>query len=345
MTSTFRRWSAAIAVAVIVAACSSTDTSPQVSSDTAPSMSEVSTAPTSTSTETVPPTVESTVESMVEPSVAPQGESPFIDDPYLLVVPDSAQTSAEPLPLVILLHGYGATAEIQLAYFGLEPLARERGFLLAVPDGATNAVDRQYWNATDACCGGTNGQGEPDHVALLELLIDDVASRHPVDPDRVYMIGHSNGGFMSYRMACDASDRIAAIVSLAGSTWADQDRCSPQSPVSVLQIHGDADDVIRYEGGDILGAPYPSAAETTRQWARLNQCSEPPSSIIAEDPTVDLEATIESAETSIFAVSDCPAGVDVELWTINGGSHIPGFTPEFASATISFLLSHPKVRS
>lgn len=334
------RWTTGLAGLLLVASCTST------SGSTSTAVPTVETPAPATST---PPTAETihiaTNAPTTQPMTTVAEESPFIDDPYLLISPDGAETSTEALPLVILLHGYGANAEIQMAYFGLEPLARERGFLLAVPNGATNGLGRQYWNATDACCSGGDGQGEPDHVNMLRLLVNDVALSWPVDPERVYLIGHSNGGFMSYRAACDLADTFAALVSLAGATWEDEGKCSPASPVSILQIHGDRDETILYDGGDIMGSDYPSAGETVSQWARLNGCAEPSLPIAHDDNTLDLEATIEASETAVMRVSDCPEGVDVQLWTINGGSHIPSFSPTFGPAVIDFLLAHTKIRT
>lgn len=336
------RAAALIALLVLLGACSSDPSGSSTATD-GPA-AETTAAPT---TEAPPQTDAPTT--VAETTAAPTTTAEtvpaswFVEHPYTLVVPDAA-SSGDPLPLVVLLHGYGANKEIQLGYFGLEPLALDRGFLLAVPDGDTNALGQQYWNATDSCCSGGDPEGEPNHVAILRALIDDVARQHAVDPDRVYLIGHSNGGFMSYRMACDASDVVAAVVSLAGATWADASRCNPESPVSVLQIHGTADETILYDGGQILGVPYPSAAATVGQWASFDGCDAPSDPIMHDDLTLDLEATIEAPETAVYGVSGCPDGVDVQLWTINGGSHIPSFTTDFASGAIDFLLAHSKVR-
>lgn len=337
------RATALIATLILLGACSSDPAGSDSAAD-AGATTEATSAPAGTEpVETLAPTTVAETTAAPTTTDAAVPADWFVDHPYTLVVPDAAATG-EPLPLVVLLHGYGANKEIQLGYFGLEPLALDRGFLLAVPDGDTNALGQQYWNATDSCCSGGDPDGEPNHVAILRALIDDVARQHAVDPDRVYMIGHSNGGFMSYRMACDASDLVAAVVSLAGATWSDPQRCNPASPVSVLQIHGTADETILYDGGDILGVPYPSAAATVGQWAALDGCDAPSDPILHDDLTLDLEATIEAPETAVYGVSGCPSGVDVQLWTINGGSHIPSFTPDFAAGAIDFLLAHTKVR-
>lgn len=89
-----------------------------------------------------------------------------------------------------------------------------------------------------------------------------------VDPDRIYVFGHSNGGFMAYWLACELSDEVTAIAVLAGSDYPTDADCQPSRPVSVLHLHGDDDELVFYEGGSTFGepvniatSPYPGAAE------------------------------------------------------------------------------------
>lgn len=256
--------------------------------------------------------------------------------PYGLLVPDGHDDDS-PAPLVVLLHGYTASGEVQLAYFGLAEAASERGMLVVYPDGTIDGIGNQFWNATDACC-DLSGTGVDD-VGYLTALLDDVSDRCRVDPDRVYMVGHSNGGFMSHRMACDRADRVAAIASLAGATWADPAECQPSEPVSILQVHGDADATIRYEGGDIARNPYPSAADTVASWAALNECGE----LEATDDRLDLDSQVPDAETRVDRYTDCPEGGAVELWTIEGGGHVPGLIQEnWPAAILDFLLEQER---
>lgn len=157
-------------------------------------------------------------------------------------------------PLVIVLHGYGGNGAGQYGYFGMSRWAGEA--IVVVPDGTPDHKGMRFWNASDACC-DFDGRG-PDDVAYLEAIVDEVARAHPVDARRVYAVGHSNGGFMALRWACDRPRRLAAVVSLAGAAPADASRCASEG-TSVLQLHGDADDLIRFGGGSSFGngAPYP----------------------------------------------------------------------------------------
>src|SRR5690606_19654583 len=101
-------------------------------------------------------------------------------------------------PLVVLLHGYGSSAVQQERYFNLTPESDRRGFLYAIPDGTTDRDGKRFWNATEACCDFYDSG--VDDAAYLDRLLDTVTSAYSVDAARVYLVGHSNGGFMAYRM-------------------------------------------------------------------------------------------------------------------------------------------------
>ena len=260
---------------------------------------------------------------------------PLADRPFDVFVP-STYEDGSPMPLLVLLHGYTASGALQEAYFQFEPLAEERGFLYVHPDGTTNVVGEQFWNATEACCGFFS---TIDDSAYLKALIEQVQADYSVDPQRIFLAGHSNGGFMSYRMACDHSDTIAAVASLAGATFIDPADCGADQPVSVLQIHGTADATIAFEGDSILGQAYPAATATVASWADINGCA---TGTDVTSNAFDLVSDLDGAESSRTAYTDCPDGIGVELWTIEGGNHIPARTPDLATGIIDFLLAHPK---
>src|SRR5687768_2429853 len=267
------------------------------------------------------------------------GGSSVADRPYGLKVPDGADDDA-PLPLVVLLHGYTSNGATQSAYFGLPAEADRSGFLLAFPNGTRDRVGNRFWNATDACC-DFFGSGVDD-VAYLDAVIDDIAAKHPVDPSRIFLVGHSNGAFMSHRYACDRSDRVAAIVTLAGMQWKDAARCGASSPVSVLHVHGRNDGTIRYEGGSTPKGLYPGAVETLGHWAGKDGCD---GSLAATGRKLDLDRSVAGDETVEQASSGCPSGVGLGLWTIEGGGHVPAFNERWAPAIWSYLAAHPKVTS
>ncbi len=254
--------------------------------------------------------------------------------PFLLHVPASYSASAK-APLVILLHGYQASGQMQESYFKLAAEADRRGFLYALPDGTKNKQDKRFWNATEACC--DFARSGVDDSAYLSKLIDTVKASHSVDAARVYLVGHSNGGFMAYRMACEHAAQITAVVSLAGAATADPGSCKPTRPVSVLQIHGTADRTIAFDGGANFGQRYPSVADTLAQWRRHDGCS---GDADTSATPKDLDTGLAGAETTVTAyAAGCRGGSRVELWSIKQGEHIPRLSPGFAPAVLDFLLA------
>jgi polyhydroxybutyrate depolymerase len=304
------------ALLLFAAACSSGS-----STADAPSRTTAASAPTSSST---------------APAAARTAPAALVAARPFTVQEPPGYDPATPAPLLILLHGYGSTGARQERYLKLGPAAAAHGMLFVVPDGTKNRLGRLFWNATDACCGPGS---TVDDSAYLSAVIADVRDRYAVDPARVYLAGHSNGGFMSYRMACDHADVIAALVSIAGATYDDAARCRPSEPVATLEVHGTADRTILYDGGSILDTPYPSAPQTVRTWAGYDGCrltstpGTPPTRTIVED--------LPPAEITVYA-DGCRGNGIAELWTQPEGSHIPAFTPTFPEQVVEFLLAHPK---
>ncbi len=263
----------------------------------------------------------------------------FIDlgrGPVQVLVPDSYDPET-PTPLLMLLHAYGSNGAAEEAYMQIAPIAEQFGLIYLYPDGLIDNAGARYWNGTDACCDFFGGN--PDDSGYLRALIEEVRLQLNVDERRVYIVGHSNGGFMSYRMACEHADIVAAIVSLAGVTFLDPDDCAPTEPVHVLQIHGDADGTVFYNGG-CFGACYPGAVQTTENWAEYNGC------VVEGDDSakpIDIDGGIPGNETLITRYeTDCAPGGSAELWTIVGGVHWPDLATDFSLQVVEFLLAHPK---
>lgn len=237
----------------------------------------------------------------------------------------------EPVPLLVVLHGYSASGFAQLAYTGLRDMT-EQGFLVIAPDGTVDSTGNQFWNATDACC-DFDGTGVDD-VAYLTDLIEELRSVFKVDDRRIYLFGHSNGGFMSYRMACERADTIAAIVSLAGATYLDPAACDPSQAVSVLQIHGEDDDTVPYAGTEY----YPSATDGVQRWADYNGCT----GALTDGERRDVESRLDGSETRTASHEGCPEGIGVEVWSIEEGAHLPILHTDFPEQIATWLNAHPK---
>lgn len=247
----------------------------------------------------------------------------------------------EPTPLIVLLHGYGSNGPRQTEYFGLGDIVDDYGFLLASPTGTRETQGNQstFWNASDACCNFFGS--EVDDVAYIMAIINEMKDRYNVDERRVYLVGHSNGGFMSYRMAYEHADTIAAIISLAGASHAGN-LPAPAAPVNVLQIHGTADATIAYQGGDIRDNRYPGARATVGQWAGYNGCD-----MAGRAREIrDIDASLPGHETGVLSFSaGCAEGGMVELWTISAGSHVPPLSESYAAQLVEWLYAHPKPAS
>ena len=261
--------------------------------------------------------------------------STVMDRPFALHIP-TGFTPDTPVPLVILLHGYTSSGYGEESYLKITTESDKRGFLYATPDGTkeTSANAPQFWNATDACC---NFYGSKvDDSGYVSGIITELSKQFKVDAKRVYVIGHSNGAFMTYRMACDHADQITAIVSLAGAMWNDTSRCNPKRPVSVLEVHGTKDERIDFNGAEIVGVKYPSVATTVADWRTFDGCSD---AATTSAPAMDLVSSLPGAETTVTIWSTgCKNNTKVELWTIKDGPHVPTFTGAFATAATEFLL-------
>ncbi len=244
-------------------------------------------------------------------------------------------------PLVVVLHGFGATAQIQAGFLGLLDMVDAKDLVMLLPDGTLNEDGDRFWNGASFCCDPDNAV---DDVGYLSGLIEEAKEIYNIDENRVYLIGHSNGGFMSFRMACEASELITAIVTLAGSTFADAADCQPTTlPVSVLAVHGTADATIFYDG---LLDGYPGAVDTVEFFASAAGCdTDSPTSL----GNIDLVSMVDGDETEQVAyTTGCQGGVDAALWTIQDGVHVPFFyqprddEPAFAVLVTDWLLEHSR---
>jgi polyhydroxybutyrate depolymerase len=155
---------------------------------------------------------------------------------YVLHVPDGL---LGPVPLVVALHGANQTAARMREYSQLERLAEEQGFALAFGMGHAGT-----WNAGACCRPKANDVAYLD--AVLDHATDPLRSGLLVDRDRVFLTGFSNGGMMALRYACTRADRVAAVAVVAATVVSP---CDPETPVAVLDVHGEVDRVVPLAGG------------------------------------------------------------------------------------------------
>ena len=239
-----------------------------------------------------------------------------------VVAPFAADPSQE-LPMIIALHGYGSNVWEFSQYLGLIERINLDRFLLLMPNGTRDNDGNRFWNATDYCCDFEDL--EVDDVQYLRSLIDEASDL--VRVGSIFAVGHSNGGFMSYRLACERLPGLTGIVSLAGTTFSDESRCADAAPVSMLQIHGDADDVILYDGDE-----YPGAPETVMRWARRLGCDFNNAETLDD---IDVDVAIQGIDTRVVRYRQgCAEGVTIEHWRIVGGDHTPQFDSELIGERI-----------
>ncbi|MCH2134750.1 MAG: alpha/beta hydrolase-fold protein [Phycisphaerales bacterium] len=265
------------------------------------------------------------------PGQVPPGEVPV----YLPADYDSDV----PSPLVIFLHGY---SPLTTAWYNiLLPLqedANANGYIFAKPDGNQDAIGEFYWNATDACCDMFDNN--PDHVGYLMALVDSIQANYNIDPQRIHLVGHSNGGFMCHRMACEHPETFASVVSISGAMWNDESICQPSEPVHVLQIHGTLDPVIWWLGGLIGLTPYPGVNTTIEYWAARHGCST--EATFAGSMDLDWLVWFDETNRWVYEGCDDASAGSAELWEIFGGLHFPSFTDEGKAALFNYLDTHSK---
>lgn len=259
--------------------------------------------------------------------------------------------SQEKWPLVILLHGFSGTAEAEDAYLGLSIRSSARGFILMTPEGTkvpkgTVAPDGKdlsgnpFWNATDFCC--DFGQTGVDDVSYVSQLIAEAKRRYKVDSNRIYLFGHSNGGFMANRLGCEIGEEIAGIANLAGGSFLNIKNCRQPTAVPYLQIHALDDETIKYKNSFL----YAGGVESVQQWVEKNKCRDPKTLQDEHDFLFLLPGT----DTSEKKWENCRSGKEVAFWTIRKDDkktkghnpHIPFFHSTFTDAVLDFLFRQSK---
>ena len=262
---------------------------------------------------------------------------------YLLHVPLNFKTT-EMVPLVLVFHGGGGNAENAVRMTGFSKLADEEGFLVVYPSGSGRLDDTLLtWNGGN-CCGYALRQNMDD-VGFVRSLLSDVQTLALIDPHRIYATGMSNGGIMSYRLACELSDVIAAIGPVAGTL--NYDQCQPSHPVSVIHFHGTDDQHLPYTGGvgedSLSGTVFNPVIDSIEFWAKNNGCGLHP-------------FATESDIVRHIEFGPCEEDSAVELYTIRGGKHAwpgsdgPGWPggdkpttePDATRVMWEFFKSHPK---
>ena len=228
---------------------------------------------------------------------------------YLLYVPDSYDPQ-KPVPLVISIHGFAEWPAHQAQISRWNELAEQEGFIVVYPSGTRFPKRWRTMGSSSSC--------DPMiDVHFIEDLIDQLESEYSIDPTRIYANGLSNGGGMSVLLACELSDRIAAIGSVAGAYSYPSELCHPQRPVPLIAFHGTADPIVPYLGGPSrsFDVPFPVVPQWMKAWAARNHC------------TQGFEGA-QTVEISSVSYTHCDQNAEVVFYTITGGGHSwPGGEP------------------
>lgn len=266
---------------------------------------------------------------------------------YTLHLPADLTT---PRPLVVLLHGRNGTGEGMARLTDFDRIADRHGVIAVYPDG----LDAQ-WNYPRGVPGYP---ARPDDVAFLLALIDHLADRYPVDADRLYVAGLSNGGFMAQRLACEAADVFAAFASVAAAGYGGMpDHCREVAPVSILLMHGTADTNIPWGGlsrrvGEREVTLLAAVPLTFSFWAARSGCEG-----LGEPRELPERGDSPGTHVRVLGAVGCPAGVEVVLYAVVGGGHNwpgrPGVIPDAVAGLVntdidageeiwSFFARHPR---
>jgi len=239
---------------------------------------------------------------------------------FNVYVPSSYAAKAS-MPLVFSFHGDGMDAAQQADMSQMKQKAEASGFIAVFPNGIGSP---QSFNAGACCAQAMNMAPKPDDVAFTEKMIDSLKSEYPkIDDQRIYATGMSNGGFLSYRLACELSNKIAAVAPVAGvmglsPTIGDFKNCSPTQAVPVLHFHGTDDPIAKYDGTAI----WPSVPDTIYGntangdlidgWVKRDGCN------LTASPNVVYD--VGNAKCKKYNTG-CAKNSEVTLCTITNGGH------------------------
>jgi polyhydroxybutyrate depolymerase len=226
------------------------------------------------------------------------------------------------IPLVFNLHGFTSNAAQQEPYSGMNAIADTARFAVCYPNGISNA-----WNV------GWNFGSAADDVGFIAALIDQLHKDYGIDKTRVYACGMSNGGFMSYRLACELNDRIAAIASVTGSMVQQAiDKCAPGKAVPVMEIHGTADGTVNYNGTANVSVAIP---QVLKFWQENNGCD--------KDPIIEMVANTSTSDNTTsekWTYTNCTEDKKLVHYKVIGGEHTwPGATLVIGKTSQDFKAS------
>ena len=217
---------------------------------------------------------------------------------YRIHLPPDFSTESV-LPVVLNFHGLGSNAQQQEIYSQFNNVADTAHIIVVYPEGVDN-----IWNVGFG--------GDLDDVGFTNDLIDTLHARYNIDLESVFSTGMSNGGYMSYKLACELTDRIQAIASVTGSIVPGQlALCNPSDQIPVMQIHGTDDPTVPYDGG-AFAIPI---EDVVAYWVGYDNC-EP--AVVTDVPDIN---TTDGCTAERFDYLTCDGDNEVAFYKITGGAH------------------------
>lgn len=245
---------------------------------------------------------------------------------YLVHLPPS-YTPGNQIPLVIAMHGgFGSGAQLE-NQSQLSTKSDNAGFIVVYPEGKKSPFGIRTWNA-GGCCGYAMNTNIDD-VGFLSNLIDSLVATYSIDTARIYATGMSNGAFMSYRLACERSNKIAAIAPVAGSM--NVSACNPVRAVPVIHFHSYQDNNVPYQGGIGSGTSNhynPPLDSVMNVWAGFNSC------------ITNLDTIHNNSDYTHINWSGCNCGNEMNLYLTHDGGHSwPGGATTTTGDPVSTVVS------
>ncbi len=227
---------------------------------------------------------------------------------YEVHTPPGYENSSDLYPVVINMHGLGSDRTSQKFYSDFNSVADTANVIVVYPQG----VEVNLGNGLQAHWNAGFGTGVDD-VGFIDRMIDRLDKDYKID----YATGMSNGGYMSYYLACELEDRIAAIASVTGSmTFPVYNNCNPDRTVPIMQIHGTNDATVPFNGT-------PSITAVVESWVDRNMCDADP----LEEDIEDIDKS-DNTTTKKYTYIDCDDESEVWYYVVAGGGHTwPGAFP------------------
>lgn len=246
----------------------------------------------------------------------------------------------EKWPLLISMHGYTGNIEKQNKLFRLKSQVSKLGFILINISGIKNSAGHRFWNASNFCCDFEKTKVN-DIKYLKEVISEAIGKIGKVNTQKIYLHGHSNGAFLSFRAACEMNDQIAAILSVAGSMDLRGDNeklildrvCKKSNPIPVIHLHGTKDETIKYDGADKGRTGHLASNQMMKFWSKHNDCQEQET----KKKKLTGDRKVIGKKIEVTAWTQCRAGSQVWHYKMQSSGHVPFLKKSFQRLLLNKL--------